>query len=193
MNKLTLNFVDIPDLARQLQAVILFFGKATDMPAEVNLALFNDEELKTELAERAAIEEAPKSNGGAVVNIDQAPKRKRGRPPKAPPTQAAAAEPTAGEAQAPTNEPAPQAAALPTDAPTEPSRDPAGVAPDMPTEDAMLQLLSDVYSASGDMELVRNCMQEVGGKTQLSMIPVNLWPKLRERLSAERDRFRTAS
>lgn len=188
MSHINLEFVDLDDLREQVSTLhLMFFGAPLPAPANdpavpENLALFTSEELAVELNERSV----PAPDAGANPVPDQAAKRKRGRPPK---DKGATPEP-ANEAQATaaTEEPAPAAEAVPN-GPVEPSKDAHGVAPNLPTEDQMLALLSEVYSDSGDMELVRGIMREVGGDSQLSLIAPGKWPALHERLSQEKQRL----
>lgn len=204
MNKLTLRFDSLAHLQQQLAGILSLVGDTVPAPAndETSLALYSSDELLAELTMRQTTVEA-RPNGSPPEMPDDAKmptpennpvpavaKRKRGRPPKAVSTQAATASATVAAADPATNEPAPEPAALPTEAAKPPDPNPASVAPELPGEDDMLLLLSETYSASDDMELVRNIMKEVGGKTQLSQIPVNLWPTLRDRLQGELARIK---
>ena len=63
----------------------------------------------------------------------------------------------------------------------------------MPEEDEVMALISQVYSSSNDMQLIRTVLQDVGGKTQLSQIPQNLWPALVARLHEELKRLQESA
>ena len=186
MSKLVIRFDTMDQLRDQLIAITtLYFGLTPDdnkPPEEVpTLALFTSAELVNELHRR----EAQDPEAVAPPPAPEPEKRRRGRPPKnAPPPQQ--------ELKLNGGEQAPEKEATPA-TPHEPDKEATSVAPDMPTEDQVLGLMTEVYSASGDMELVRAIMSDVGGKTQLSQIPPKLWPELIKRLSKEQMRLKGAA
>jgi hypothetical protein len=182
MSKLTLEFSTAPELRMQVLELADIIG-AEGVPAPPNgesLALYSNEELMSELTLRAAVEGHAGAKGvdpavAANEPTAEPAKKGRGRPKK--------------EAAAATAEPPPSPAATPLAPTPKPDKAASSVAPDLPNEDDVMALISQVYSASNDMLLIRAVLQEVGGKTQLSQIPVNLWPALVARLNQELTRL----
>lgn len=185
MSQLILDFDSLSDLRMQLEG--FGAGLPPSLSPANSLALYDDDELEAERMRRKGIvltsntpqaEPAPPAEPEAA-----APAKKRGRPAKKEPEQPE----LFPEGQPITGEPPPNVVNIKQA--KEPDKNADSVAPSLPTEDEMLALMSEVYSKSGDMELVRGVMQEVGGKTQLSQIPTAAWPALQKRLLEERARL----
>jgi hypothetical protein len=189
MSKLTIKFNSMNELRDQLIAIsTLYFGvdasEASSTEPAPALALYTSEELQGELHRRQT------SSAPEPATTPTTPeKRKPGRPKKnSAPTPTSAS--TYKQVELPIRDEAPplNEAAKPLP-PQEPALSGETVAPHLPTEDQVLGLMSEVYSSSGDMELVRAIMSDVGGKTQLSQIPPRLWPELMKRLTKEQVRL----
>jgi hypothetical protein len=198
MSSLHLEFDDLADLRAQL----VRFGSHESVPLTPtgSIALFSTAELLVELSRRDDLPiQYPSTGNGEAQGADshpeptppeaeaEAPKKKKQNPRKMQDERKAAT-----MAELPHGTPGEEPPTA-KGTPKEPDTNSASPAPSLPTEDDMLALMSEVYSKSGDMELVRSVMQEVGGKTQLSQINVALWPMLQKRLFAERDRLAVAA
>ena len=191
-NTFKIKFESIDELRDKLADVYGLVTPQPDMP--VGLALFSSEELHAELDARmhaGQAQSAPAANDPAPTLPVDPPKAKRGRPAKKP------AALLAGNGAAPAEtvtrrraNSTPSPAAVPETPSPAPDKRSESVAPEPPNEDNIMDLMSQVYSASNDMELIRNLMLEVSGKTQLSQIQVTLWPALVTRLEGELARLK---
>ena len=197
--------------AEELQATIERVGAMlggvqmlpiTDPPS---LALYSDEELLSQLAERGIGGPDPEPSTDVAPEPAPAPRKKPGRPPKlvnaAPADPAAEAAKAAAEAVAaaaaapaepkpepepdPKPEPEPEPAAVAVAKPVEPSQEAGTVTQNLPTVDQMLKLMTTVYSKCGDIQMVRAMAEKVCGKVNLADCAPDKFPELKRLLESK--------